>query len=130
MRRSRSAACPWAATSLSSPPRVVVVGAGVAGLFCAYYLRKRGADVVIVDATTVGSRAASSWGNGGWICPAQAGPLPEPGLTAYGVRSLFDPDSALYLKPGYLPRLAPWLLRFRSYCNTRAYEAGTAALAE
>jgi D-amino-acid dehydrogenase len=115
---------------VTPPRRVVVVGAGVAGLFCAYYLRKRDVDVVVVDATTVGSRAASSWGNGGWICPAQAGPLPEPGLTAYGLRALFDPDSALYFKPSYLPRVAPWLLRFRSYCNARAFDAGTAALAQ
>ena len=67
---------------VSAPQRVVVVGAGIAGLCCAYYLRRRGLDVVVLDAEPVGSRAASSWGNGGWIGPAQAGPLPEPGLTS------------------------------------------------
>ena len=109
--------------------RVVVVGAGVAGLCCAYYLRKRDADVVVLDAEPVGSRVASSYGNGGWICPAQAGPLPEPGLTIYGLRALLARDSALYFSPGYLPRLAPWLARFWTYCNKRDYDAGTAALA-
>jgi D-amino-acid dehydrogenase len=109
--------------------KVVVVGAGVAGLCCAYYLRRRDADVVVLDAEPVGSRVASSYGNGGWICPAQAGPLPEPGLTAYGLRALLARDSALYFRPGYLPRLAPWLARFWTYCNKRDYDAGTAALA-
>jgi D-amino-acid dehydrogenase len=82
--------------------KVVVVGAGVAGLCCAYYLRRRDADVVVLDAEPVGSRVASSYGNGGWICPAQAGPLPEPGLTAYGLRALLARDSALYFRPGLL----------------------------
>jgi D-amino-acid dehydrogenase len=109
--------------------RVVVVGAGVAGLCCAYYLRRRDADVVVLDAEPVGSRVASSYGNGGWICPAQAGPLPEPGLTIYGLRALLARDSALYFRTGYLPRLAPWLARFWTYCNKRDYDAGTAALA-
>jgi glycine/D-amino acid oxidase-like deaminating enzyme len=111
------------------PRRVVVVGAGVAGLFTAYYLRRHDVDVTVVDATGVGSRDASSWGNGGWITPAQAGPLPEPGLTVYGLRALLNVDSALYFRPGYLPRLIPWLVRFWTYCNTRDFERGTAALA-
>jgi D-amino-acid dehydrogenase len=109
--------------------RVAVVGAGIAGLCCAYYLRKHDVDVVVLDAEPVGSRVASSYGNGGWICPAQAGPLPEPGLTVYGMRALLARDSALHFRPGYLPRLLPWLARFWTYCNQRDYDAGTAALA-
>jgi D-amino-acid dehydrogenase len=109
--------------------RVVIVGGGVAGLCTAYYLRKRDADVTIVEARTVGSRAAASHGNGGWIAPAQAGPLPEPGLTLYGLRALLNADSALYFRPSYLPRLVPWLARFWTYCNERDFERGWAALA-
>jgi D-amino-acid dehydrogenase len=109
--------------------RVVVVGGGIAGLCCAYYLRRRDVDVTVVDRAEVGARTASSWGNGGWIAPAQAGPLPEPGLTIYGLRALVRADSALYFRPGYLPRLAPWLARFRTYCNVRDHDRGTAALA-
>jgi D-amino-acid dehydrogenase len=109
--------------------RVAVVGAGIAGLCCAYYLRRRDADVVVLDAEPVGSKVASSYGNGGWICPAQAGPLPEAGLTIYGLRALLARDSALYFRPGYLPRVMPWLARFWTYCNQPDYDAGTAALA-
>jgi D-amino-acid dehydrogenase len=113
-----------------TPPRhVAVVGAGIAGLCCAYYLRQRDVEVTVVDAEPVGSRAASSHGNGGWICPAQAGPLPEPGLTIHGLRALLNADSALYFKPAYLPRLTPWLVRFWTYCNERDFDAGTSALA-
>lgn len=108
--------------------RVVVIGGGVAGLCCAYYLRRRGEDVTVVESNRVGSGA--SFANGGWLCPAQAGPLPEPGVTLYGMRALFDRDSALYFKPGDWPRLAPWLLRFWTYCNERDHSAGTAAIAQ
>lgn len=106
---------------------VVVVGAGVSGLCCAYYLRQRGLDVTVVESNRVGSGA--SFANGGWLCPAQAGPLPEPGLTLYGMRALFDRDSALYFKPGEWNRLGPWLLRFWTYCNERDHTHGTAAMA-
>ena len=71
----------------------------------------------------------ASFANGGWIAPAQAGPLPEPGLTIYGLRALLSSDSALYFKPSYLPTLAPWLARFWTYCNRRDFERGTEALA-
>jgi D-amino-acid dehydrogenase len=109
--------------------RVVIVGGGVAGLCTAYYLRKRDVDVTVLESRTVGSRAAASYGNGGWITPAQAGPLPEPGLTIYGLRALMNIDSALYFRPSYLPRLVPWLTRFWTYCNARDHERGWAALA-
>jgi D-amino-acid dehydrogenase len=108
--------------------KVVVVGGGVAGLCTAYYLRKRDADVVVLEADRVATRAAASYGNGGWVCPAQAGPLPEPGLTIYGLRALVRADSALYFRPSYLPRLVPWLTRFWTYCNARDHQRGWDAL--
>ena len=78
---------------MNTPRRVVVIGAGIAGLCCAYYLRRRGLDVVVLDAEPVGSRNASSYGNGGWICPSQAGPLPEPGLTSAALKMLIRAES-------------------------------------
>jgi D-amino-acid dehydrogenase len=110
-----------------SRPRVVVVGAGIAGLCVAYYLAQRDAEVVVLEGDSVGGGA--SFANGGWITPAQAGPLPEPGLTIYGLRALLSSDSALYFKPSYLPSLVPWLARFWTYCNQRDFERGTEALA-
>ncbi len=113
---------------MSTPASVVVIGGGVAGLCSAYYLRKRDIEVTLLESNRVGSGA--SWGNGGWICPAQAGPLPEPGLTWYGIRSLLDPGSPLYFQRRKLPELAPWLLRFWTYCNKRDHEHGVEALAK
>jgi D-amino-acid dehydrogenase len=105
----------------------VVVGGGIAGLSCAYYLRRRQFEVTIVESNRIGSGA--SFANGGWLCPAQAGPLPEPGLTLYGMRTFFDRDSALYFKPSHFGALAPWLARFWTYCNELDHASGTSAIA-
>src|SRR2546421_11590328 len=105
--------------TMSSERHAIVVGAGVAGLCCAYYLRQRDFRVTVIESNRVGSGA--SWGNGGWLCPAQSGPLPEPGLTLGGLRMLFNADSALYFSPASPPQVAPWLLRVLTYLNQRSY---------
>jgi D-amino-acid dehydrogenase len=105
---------------------VTVVGGGIAGLCAAYYLRRAGAAVRVLEARRVGSGASS--GNAGWISPAQAGPLPEPGLIAYGVRSLLEPRSPLYFEPRQLVRMLPWLLAFARRCNGKDHARGRSAL--
>ena len=108
--------------------RVVVVGGGVAGLCCAYYLRRAGSRRDGGRDQPDRQRARRSPTAAG-SAPPRPGPLPEPGLTLYGMRSLFDRDSALYFKPGDWNRLAPWLLRFWTYCNESDHAHGTAAIA-
>jgi D-amino-acid dehydrogenase len=103
--------------------RVIVVGGGIAGLTVAYFLRRGGAEVTVVDRGPIGGGASA--GNAGWVCPAQAGPLPEPGLTAYGLRSLVQRDAPLYFAPGYLPRMVPWLVRFARHCNAADHRSGS-----
>jgi D-amino-acid dehydrogenase len=105
---------------------VIVVGGGIAGLCAAYYLRQADAAVTILEARRVGSGA--SWGNAGWVTPAQAGPLPEPGQVAYGLRSLFDPQAPLYFEPRQLLRMLPWLVGFARRCNEADHANGRLAL--
>jgi D-amino-acid dehydrogenase len=106
--------------------KVIVVGGGIAGLCVAYHLRRAGAGVTVLETRRVG--AGASWGNAGWVSPAQAGPLPEPGHIGYGVRSLLDPQAALYFEPRQLVRMLPWLAAFARRCNERDHLRGRLAL--
>jgi monoamine oxidase len=44
-------ACPWPVAAAARPKRVIVAGAGLAGLSCAWELSKRGHDVVVLEAS-------------------------------------------------------------------------------
>lgn len=107
--------------------RVVVIGGGVIGLACGYELRKRGAEVTVLDAREMG--AAASWGNAGWIVPSLSGPVPEPGLTLTALRWLLKPDGPLYIRPRPDPAFVRWLWEFWRRCNARDFQAGFEAMA-
>lgn len=107
--------------------RVGVVGGGVLGLATAHYLRKLGADPVVVEAGGVGG--GCSRGNNGWVCPSVSTPLPAPGLTAKSLLWMLRRASHFHIPAAALPRLAPWLLRFRAHCTESARAHGIRALA-
>ncbi len=95
--------------------RALVVGAGVIGLSTAYYLSRRGIDVLILERDEVGAGASS--GNAGAIAPGH-GPMTRPGRILQALRWMGDPTSPLYLPPKWNPNLWRWLLRFNSFCTT------------
>lgn len=107
--------------------RVVVVGAGVIGLWCAYELRRRGLDVVLLDKGEPGD--ACSRANTGWIVPSFSSPLPAPGLTWTSLKWMASADSPLYIRPSAAPSLAGWLWTFWRHCNARDFRAGLEAVA-
>ena len=107
--------------------RVGIVGGGAIGLCTAYYLRKLGADPVLIESSTLGS--GCSLGNAGWVFPSKSTPLAAPGLTLKSLKWMLRRDSPLHIKPSALLTLVPWLMRFRSYCNVADQKRGIAALA-
>lgn len=84
---------------------VLVIGGGVAGLFCAYHLRRAGAGVTVLDRGPVGGPQSCSAGNTGFVGTHGAAPLAEPGL----LRSALRRDGPLYVKPRWDPGLLRWL---------------------
>lgn len=111
-------------------PDVLVIGAGIVGLFCAYYLRLAGRSVTVVDRGQVGGTQSCSYGNTGFVGTQGATPLAEPGVLAHGMRWLLNPESPFYIKPRADPELARWLWRFRRACNERDAAAGFEILVE
>lgn len=102
--------------------RIVVVGAGVIGAASAYHLARSGHEVVVIEAGRIGHGA--SWGNAGWICPSETGPVAAPGMVLQGLKWMLKPDSPLYIKPQPSVPFVQFLLRMAAKCNTNDYRAG------
>ena len=109
-----------------SSARVVVVGAGVIGLACAWELRRAGASVVVIERDGVGGGA--SRGNTGWVCPSLTYPLPAPGMVREGLRQLVSGGEAFVLRPSLDPAFVRWLWGFRRSCSQPRFDAGVRAL--
>ena len=107
--------------------RVGVVGGGVVGLATAWYLKKMGAEPFVVEAGVVGGGCSA--GNLGWVCPSISTPLPAPGLTWKSLLWAVRRDGPLFVRPAAVPKLIPWLLRFRSHCNRADWERGVRKMA-
>jgi D-amino-acid dehydrogenase len=111
-------------------PDVLVVGGGVAGLFCAYYLRRGGASVAVLERGPIGGPQSCSYGNTGFVGTQGSVPLAEPGVPAQGLRWLLNPQSPFYIKPRWDPELLRWLWLFRRACTAEAAQAGFGVLVE
>ncbi|MFF5205592.1 NAD(P)/FAD-dependent oxidoreductase [Streptosporangium sp. NPDC000396] len=111
------------ATPTRHDPDVLVIGGGIVGLFCAYYLRLGGSSVAVVERGSVGDPLACSYGNTGFVGTQGAAPLAEPGVPAQGLRWLLNPESPFYIKPRLDGELLRWLWHFRRACNDRDAQA-------
>jgi D-amino-acid dehydrogenase len=110
------------------PPRsAIVIGAGMAGLASAWFLRRHGVEVTVVERRKVA--AGASWGNAGWLSPAVAVPLNEPGTLRHALGGLLKSSSPLFIPPRPDPRLAAFLLSFTRYCTWRRWREGMRAFA-
>jgi D-amino-acid dehydrogenase len=92
----------------------LVVGGGVIGVCCAYFLAKRGARVTVLERGGVGEGA--SYGNAGAIA-AGHGPINKPGRVKQAIKSVCDPTSPLYIPVQWNPSLFKWLWAFRAHCT-------------
>lgn len=109
------------------PGRVAVIGAGIVGISCARWLQRDGHAVTVIDHQPPGH--GCSWGSAGVIATDAVVPLAN-GHTVRSVPKLLrDPTGPLTLRWQYLPRLAPWLLRFIASARPARVRVGLAALA-
>ena len=90
--------------------RVVIIGAGIVGLSTAHALLDRGHEVVLIEPG--GKQGRPTDGNAGWIAHTDVMPLASPKAWRNLPGWLMDPLGPLTIRPGYLPQLTPWLVRF------------------
>lgn len=102
-----------------SAARVVVVGGGLVGVCCAYYLAEAGLDVLVLERDAIGAGASS--GNAGTVSAGHP-PLNRPGRVSAALRQMRDPTSPLYVHPSWNPGLWAWLYRFSRFCTDEHVE--------
>ncbi|BAQ48469.1 MULTISPECIES: NAD(P)/FAD-dependent oxidoreductase [Methylobacterium] len=92
------------------PREVAIVGAGIVGLATAHHLQAEGWRVRLIERGGIAEGA--SLGNAGALAFTDVLPLASPGILRKAPRWMLDPLGPLALPPAYLPRIAPWLVRF------------------
>lgn len=100
--------------------KITIVGAGIVGIVTACYLKRDGHDVTVVDMRPPGEYC--SFGNAGILSPGSCVPQSMPGILAKVPGYLADPLGPLAVRWSYLPRLAPWLLKFVAAANRQRVE--------
>jgi D-amino-acid dehydrogenase len=106
---------------------VLILGGGVIGLACAYYLLDAGRGVTILEQGTAG--CGSSHGNCGTLTPSHATPLAMPGVIGPALRAMLHPDAPLRIAPRIDFALWKWLFGFSRRCNWSDFRAATRAKA-
>lgn len=106
-------------------PHAAIIGGGVIGTASAYYLSEAGWRVTILDRGAFG--AGCSHANCGLIVPSHILPLAMPGAIGATLKTLFQKDSPIRIRPGFKGSLYRWLFKFAGRCNQQAMlESGRA----
>ena len=108
--------------------KVTVIGGGVIGLCSAYYLRKKGYDVVVIERGNI--TTGTSFGNAGYVSPSHFIPLASPGIVAKGLRWMLSSTSPFYIKPRLNADLIRWCFSFWRSATEKTMNAHIAPLNE
>jgi D-amino-acid dehydrogenase len=111
---------------ITKPRHVGVIGAGIVGICTALYLQRDGHRVTVIDRGPPGE--GTSKGNAAIIAGASCEPVAMPGILWRVPGMLMDPLGPLAIRWSYLPKLAPWLLKFVAASSPSRVENASVAL--
>lgn len=94
---------------------VTIIGGGIIGLNCAYYLQKEGYAVTVIEKGDITN--GCSFGNMGYMSPSHFIPLASPGIIAEGLRYMLRSSSPFYIKPRLSLPLIQWAYHFFKNSN-------------
>ena len=97
--------------------RVLVLGAGVVGVTCAWFLRQAGHDVTVIE-RQVGPGRETSFANGGQISVSHAEPWANPGAPRKVLQWLGREDAPLLFRPRLSAQQWLWGLAFLRECTS------------
>ena len=107
--------------------RVMVLGAGVIGTTCAYYLGKAGHEVTVVERQG-GPALATSFANAGGICPGFAGPWAAPGMPRKIAHWLLARHAPVVVRPRLDFYQWRWLASFLRNCSPERFARNKARM--
>ncbi|MGF2687050.1 D-amino acid dehydrogenase [Marinobacter sp. DUT-3] len=96
---------------------ILVLGAGVVGVTTAWFLRKQGHEVTVVDRQSKAG-LETSYANGGQISVSHAQPWANPSAPLNILRWLTQPDAPLLFRPSLDPAQWRWGLSFLMQCTS------------
>ncbi|MBL4660634.1 MAG: FAD-dependent oxidoreductase [Alcanivoracaceae bacterium] len=105
---------------------IVIVGSGIIGICCALKLQLQGHQVLLIDKNDPAS--GCSMGNAGHFATEQIFPMASASIIKQLPSLLIKPNSPLSIKPSYLPKIIPWMMRFLMAARREQFTKGTHAL--
>ncbi|MCZ6836924.1 MAG: FAD-binding oxidoreductase [Planctomycetota bacterium] len=105
----------------------IVIGGGIVGLSCAYFLSLRGQKVLLIERDTFDTGA--SVGNAGLVAFGHA-PMPRPGAIRQSFKMFLDPLNPLYVKPRLDLSMLRWFLDFKKACDPEPFARSMKILSE
>jgi D-amino-acid dehydrogenase len=107
--------------------KVLILGAGVIGVTSAWYLRRAGHDVTVIERQPAAG-LETSFANGGQISVCHAEPWANPSAPLKVLRWLFRHDAPLLFRLRADPAQWRWALQFLRECLPRRTQHNTAQL--
>lgn len=106
---------------------ILIAGGGIIGVCAAHALLDEGHKVTLVDEQ--GFAAEASGKNAGWIAHNDILPLAGPKVWRHLPKWLLDPLGPLTIRPAYMLKALPYMLRFIAASTPSQIEASTLAIA-
>jgi D-amino-acid dehydrogenase len=100
--------------------KVLVLGGGVIGVSCAYYLARAGHEVELVDRQP-GPALETSFANAGEVSPGYSAPWAGPGVPLKAIKWMLMQHSPLVIWPLLDPAMWRWGFMMLANCTAKAY---------
>jgi D-amino-acid dehydrogenase len=100
--------------------KVLVLGGGVIGVSCAYFLARAGHEVELVDRQS-GPALETSFANAGEVSPGYSAPWAGPGVPIKAIKWMLMQHSPLVIWPLFDPAMWRWGAAMLANCTERAY---------
>jgi D-amino-acid dehydrogenase len=107
--------------------RVLVLGSGVIGTTSAWYLRKAGFEVTVVDRAD-GPGTETSYANAGQLSFGYTSPWAAPGIPLKAIKWLFEEHAPLAIRPTADIAQYRWMLQMLRNCTAERYAVNKARM--